>query len=79
MLLHNYQEKLSSVISQFYDKKIKLQFNIGGSGNTVAKQVFEEKATAQANAVNAIEEDSFVQALIQDFDAEIIPNSIKPI
>lgn len=79
LLLPNYQEKLSSVISQFYDKKIKLQFNIGGTGNTVAKQVFEEKATAQANAVNAIEEDSFVQALIQDFDAEIIPNSIKPI
>jgi len=79
LLLPTYQEKLNSAISQFYDRKIKLQFNVGGTGNTVAKQVSEEKATAQANAVNAIETDSFVQALIQDFDAEIIPNSIKPI
>ena len=79
LLSLNYQEKLTAAISQFYDRKIKLQFNVGGSGNNVAKQVSHEKATAQANAVNAIEEDSFVQALIQDFDAEIIPNSIKPI
>ncbi|MDP3210638.1 DNA polymerase III subunit gamma/tau [Methylotenera sp.] len=75
----NYQEKLTTAISQHFDRKIKLQFSIGGSGNTPAKQIFQEKAQAQANAVNAIEEDSFVQALIDDFGATIIPNSIKPI
>jgi DNA polymerase-3 subunit gamma/tau len=75
----NYQEKLTTAISQHFDRKIKLQFSIGGSGNTPAKQIFQEKAQAQANAENAIEEDSFVQALIDDFGATIIPNSIKPI
>jgi DNA polymerase-3 subunit gamma/tau len=79
LLQPNYQEKLTSAIANHFDKKIKLSFSIGGSGNTIAKQVFEEKSIAQANAVNAIETDGFVQALIQDFGAEIVPNSIKPI
>jgi DNA polymerase-3 subunit gamma/tau len=79
LLLPNYQEKLGSAISQHFDKRIKLQFSIGGTGNTPAKQISQEKAHAQANAESAIEEDTFVQALINDFGASIIPNSIKPI
>lgn len=79
LLQPNYQEKLTNAIANHFDKKIKLSFSIGGSGNTIAKQVFEEKSIAQANAVSAIETDGFVQALIQDFGAEIVPNSIKPI
>lgn len=79
LLSPNYQEKLGSAITQYFDKKIKLQFSIGGTGNTPAKQISQEKAVAQANAEVAIEEDTFVQALINDFGATIIPNSIKPI
>lgn len=75
----NYQEKLGTAITQYFGKKIKLQFSIGGTGNTPAKQISQEKAQAQANAETAIEEDSFVQALISDFGATIIPNSIKPV
>jgi len=79
LLSPNYQEKLGSAIAQYFDKKIKLQFSIGGTGNTPARQISQERAEAQANAENAIEEDGFVQALINDFGATIIPNSIKPI
>jgi len=79
LLLPNYQEKLSSAIAHYFAKKIKLEFSIGGSGNTPAKQISAEKAYAQAGAETAIEEDGFVQALLHDFDASIIPNSIKPI
>ncbi len=79
LLVPNYQEKLASAISQYFDKKIKLQFSIGGTGNTPAKQISQEKAHAQANAETAIEDDSFVQSLINDFGAQIIPNSIKPV
>lgn len=79
LLLPNYQEKLGAAICQYFGKKIKLQFSIGGTGNTPAKQISQEKAHAQANAESAIEDDSFVQALINDFGASIIPNSIKPI
>lgn len=79
LLSPNYQEKLGSAIAQYFDKKIKLQFSVGGNGNTPAKQIMQEKAQAQASAEIAIEQDTFVQALISDFGATIIPNSIKPI
>ncbi|MSP85853.1 MAG: DNA polymerase III subunit gamma/tau [Methylotenera sp.] len=79
LLLPNYQEKLSSAICQHFDKKIKLQFSVGGTGNTPAKQISQEKARAQANAESTIEDDGFVQDLINEFGASIIPNSIKPI
>ncbi len=79
LLLPNYQEKLSSAINQHFAKKIKLQFSVGGTGNTPAQQISQEKAQAQSTAETAIDNDSFVQALISDFGAQIIPNSIKPI
>lgn len=79
LLLPNYQDKLGSAIEQHFERKIKLQFSIGGSGNTPAKQISHEKTQAQADAQTAIDQDIFVQALINEFDATIIPNSIKPI
>ena len=75
----NYQEKLSAAINQHFGRKIKLTLKIGGSGNTPAKQIFEEKLAVQSVAVNAIEEDDFVKALVKDFGAQVIPSSIKPI
>ncbi len=79
LLVPNYQEKLSTAINQYFDKKIKLHFSVGGTGNTPAQQINQEKAQAQSTAETAIEQDGFVQALINDFGAQIIPNSIKPI
>ncbi len=79
LLLPNYQEKLSTAINQYFEKKIKLHFSVGGTGNTPAQQISQEKAQAQNTAETAIEQDGFVQALINDFGAQIIPNSIKPI
>ena len=79
LLTKQYQEKLASQISQHFGKKIKLDFNIGGSGNTPAQQIQQEKAQAQSSAELAIRQDTFVQALMHEFDATIIPNSIKPV
>lgn len=75
----NYQEKLSSAINQHFGKRIKLNFEIGHEANTPAKQIAVEKATIQSNAEQAILQDGFVQDLINELGATIIPNSIKPI
>lgn len=75
----NYQEKLSTSIEQYFGKKVKLHFDIGGTGNTPAKQISIEKEKIQSQAVTAIEEDGFVKTLIKDFGAQIIHSSIKPI
>ncbi|MDO8962115.1 MAG: DNA polymerase III subunit gamma/tau C-terminal domain-containing protein, partial [Methylophilus sp.] len=75
----NYQDKLSDAIAQHFGRKIKLQFEIGSEANTPAKQNAIEKANIQSTAESAIMQDGFVQALMSDFGATIIPNSIKPI
>jgi DNA polymerase-3 subunit gamma/tau len=79
----NYQEKLSIAINEYFGKKIRLNFEINKDADaeiiTPAKQIASEKAIVQSGAEAAIMQDTFVQALIQNFDAAIIPNSIKPI
>ncbi|MDG1073618.1 MAG: DNA polymerase III subunit gamma/tau [Methylophilaceae bacterium] len=74
-----YQEKLSHAINQHYGRTIKLHFQVDHEANTPAMEQAEEKAVIQTSAEEAIMRDPFVQALLNDFDAKIIPNSIKPI
>ena len=84
LINNQYQEKLKLAISQYFGRKITLHFSLSSAAageikNTPIAQMGQEKATIQNNAEQAIYEDSFVQALIKDFGATIIPNSIKPI
>ncbi|MEO8419017.1 MAG: DNA polymerase III subunit gamma/tau [Methylophilaceae bacterium] len=79
LLDQSYQEKLRAAIKQYFGKKIQLHFDIGGSGNTPAQQISQERAALQSQAESAIQQDDFVQALVKDFGAQIIPSSIKPI
>lgn len=79
LLEATYQDKLSGAINDYFGRKMKLNLKVGGTGNTPAQQVFEEKAAIQSEAVAAIQQDDFVQALVKDFGAQIIPSSIKPI
>ncbi len=74
-----YQEKLSHAINQYFGRTIKLHFQVDREANTPAMEQAEEKAVIQTSAEEAIMRDPFVQALLNDFDAKIIPNSIKPI
>lgn len=75
----NYQDKLKMAINSYFERKIGLHFEVGGGHNSPIAQMTQEKAVIQSNAEQSIQQDAFVQALIKDFDATIIPNSIKPI
>jgi len=75
----SYKEKLQTAIQQHFGRKIQLHFAVGGGENTPAQQITQEKAALQSHAQTAIEEDDFVQALVKDFGAQIIPASIKPL
>jgi len=79
LLDQSYQEKLRTALVQHFGTNIKLHFEVGGTGNTPAAQISQEKAQMQSTAESAIREDDFVQALVRDFGAQIIPSSIKPI
>jgi DNA polymerase-3 subunit gamma/tau len=75
----SYQEKLKAAIQQHFGRKIQLSISVGGTGNTPAQQISQEKAVLQSRAEESIQQDDFVQALVKDFGAHIIPTSIKPI
>jgi DNA polymerase-3 subunit gamma/tau len=75
----NNQSKLEQALNEHFGKKIRLTIHLGGVSNTPAQQVSEEREAVQAKAESAIREDSFVQALVNEFDAQVIPSSIKPI
>ncbi len=73
-----YQDKLSNAINNYFGKKIHLVINVVQQANTPAKQNAVEKAELLSSTEEAIMKDDFVQTLIQDFDAQVIPNTIKP-
>lgn len=79
LLGQSYQDKLRAALTQHFGTNIKLHFDVGGSGNTPAAQISQEKAEIQSAAESSIREDDFVQSLVRDFGAQIIPSSIKPI
>ena len=79
LLALNYQEKLSAVMSQHFEMPVKLHFAIGSGENTPAAHIIAEKAEVQSKAVAAIQSDSFVQSLLNEFGAQIVPSSIKPL
>jgi DNA polymerase-3 subunit gamma/tau len=79
LLDQSYQEKLRAALTQHFGKNMKLHFEVGGTANTPAEQISQEKAEMQSAAETAIRDDHFVQALVRDFGAQIIPSSIKPI
>lgn len=79
LLDQGYQDKLRAAINQHFGRKVQLHFEIGGTGNTPAQQVSQEKAVLQSKAESAIQQDDFVQALVNDFGAQIVSSSIKPV
>ncbi len=84
LMNNQYQDKLKLAISQHFGRKIALHIALSHEAEGVVKnspiaQITQEKATIQNNAEQSIKDDPFIQALINQFDATIIPNSIKPI
>lgn len=74
-----YRQKLSDAIQQYFNHPIKLHVEMGETDNTPAAQIHNERAEQQSQAEIAIREDPFVKALIQDFGAQIVPASVRPL
>ena len=70
------EEKVSHAIG----RRIRIRF-IADHGNlgTPAERRAQAQVDAQANAVASMETDPFVQTLKREFDARVIPQSIKPV
>jgi DNA polymerase III subunit gamma/tau len=78
LLNEAYQKKLELSLSEHFSQRIKLVILQKGANNSPLKKKQEERSTLMKDTENAILQDQFVKSLLTEFNAEIIPSSIKP-
>jgi DNA polymerase-3 subunit gamma/tau len=71
--------KLKAALAEHLGRTLQLDVEAGAARWSAAAAAAAERARQQQAAERAIAEDSFIQALIRDFDAKIIAGSIRPI
>jgi len=74
-----YVEKLQEELINHFNKKISLEINLGDASNSPSSARKVEKAALLKTTESAIMKDKFVNELMNEFSAEIVPSSIKPI
>ena len=75
MLVEQMQAKLSGALGQ----AVKVKFEkASATAETPADIAGRERANRQSNAERALDADPAVQTLLRDFDARILPASVKP-
>ncbi len=80
LLTSNLHTKLQDALSQFLNEKIKLEIELGESEtDTPAQTQAKNAAEKQQLAEQLIDQDPMVQALKENFNAELVPNSVRPI
>jgi len=72
------RERLQAALVQF-GHDVQLKVATGPVLDSTAKRLAQENAERQAQAEAIILQDPFVQSLMRDFDAKIVPGSIKPV
>jgi len=74
-----YRDKLQAALEERYGRKLRLQFTLGANtGNTPAERNDKERLARQRRAIEAIEGDPFVRELVENFDARVPDDSIRP-
>ena len=74
------EQKLQAALQAWTGKTIKLKINLGSAlADTPAAQLIKQQEDLQQAAVDAIQADTTVELLQQQFDAKIIPGTIKPV
>ncbi|MDG2253212.1 MAG: DNA polymerase III subunit gamma/tau [Methylophilaceae bacterium] len=73
-----YVDKLQEELINHFNKKINLEINLGDASNSPSSAKKIEKAELLKTTESAIMKDEFVNELINEFGAEIVPSSIKP-
>ncbi|SFN75860.1 DNA polymerase-3 subunit gamma/tau [Formivibrio citricus] len=76
----DYQEKLKDALAAHFGKPVALKVEISEAvADTPAAQNQRERAARQLEAEDSIQNDPTVQALVRDFGATVVPDSIKPL
>jgi DNA polymerase-3 subunit gamma/tau len=74
------KQRLQQALGEYFNIDAQLQIEIAGQieSESPAQTIQRETDQRQQQAVQSINEDSFTQSLKENFNAEIIPGSVKP-
>lgn len=74
------QKKLEEALCNSLKQKLKLHIELGQlEVESPAQTVARNQAERQLSAEESIQQDPMVQALKENFNAEVVPNSVKPL
>lgn len=74
----NVVERLEAALTEHFGTPVRVACDIGPARATAAAVDAEQRAERQRNAEDAIATNPFVQALVRDFAAQVVPGSIQP-
>ena len=72
-------DKLAAALGHHFEKTVRLVTEIGQVTHTAHAESVAEQARRQQQAEQTLNDDPFVQTLMRDFGATIVPGSIKPV
>jgi DNA polymerase III subunit gamma/tau len=72
-------EKLTTALTEHFGKIVRVDTEIGAVEQTANAQAVAEREARQKQAEQQIHSDPFVQTLMREFGATIVPGSIKPV
>lgn len=71
-------DKLTAALTEHFGKTVRVSTEIGAVQQTANAQAVAEREARQRQAEQDIQSDPFVQTLMREFGATIVPGSIKP-
>jgi DNA polymerase-3 subunit gamma/tau len=75
-----YRDKLQAALEEHFGRRLRIEFALGQpTGQTPAELEDRALQVRQEAAVQAIDQDPFVRELVENFDARVIDESIRPI
>jgi DNA polymerase-3 subunit gamma/tau len=74
------ESRLQQALGEYFDANIRLEITVRTDDNkeTPAQAEQREKNERQLQAEKSIEEDGFVRAMKETFNAEVVPGSVRP-
>jgi DNA polymerase-3 subunit gamma/tau len=72
-------DKLAAALSEEFGMPVRVTAEVGAVQNTASAQANAEREERQRKAEQTVQNDPFVQNLMREFGATIVPGSIKPV
>jgi DNA polymerase-3 subunit gamma/tau len=72
-------DKLGTALLERFGKPVRIETRIGRVQQTANARAMAERAARQQEAEETMHSDPFIQTLMREFGATIVPGSIKPV